>query len=59
MSLPRGNVEGSCGYLSLDLDCFLYAIGHFFVGYGLVVPISGRYARGLVLVGPAVCIRLL
>ena len=42
----------------LGLDCFLCALGCYFAGYGLVVYISGRYARGLVVFGAVVCIRL-
>ena len=55
----RGHVEESCGWLYLYIDCLLHAVECYFVGYRIVIYISGDYARVLDIFGAAVHIKLL
>ena len=54
----QGVLKEAASGLVLGPDCLLCAVGRFFIAYGLVLHISGGYARGLAVIGDAVCIRL-
>ena len=49
--LPSGSIEGCHGKLYLHPDCLILAMGCSSWGMDLAMHVSGKFVRGLVLLG--------